>query len=42
MKIFCFLNFYDFLGYYNEGQNGGNNGGNMMYSYGLDHKKLGE
>ena len=25
-----------------EGQNGGNNGGNMMYSYGLDHRELGE
>ena len=25
-----------------EGQNGGNNGGNMMYSYGLDHRRLGE
>ena len=25
-----------------EGQNGWNNGGNMMYNYGLDHKELGE
>ena len=25
-----------------EGQNGGNNGGNMMYNYGLDHGDLGE
>ena len=25
-----------------EGQNGGNNGGNMMYDYGLDHRELGE
>ena len=25
-----------------EGQNGGNNGGNMMYNYGLDHRDLGE
>ena len=25
-----------------EGQNGGNNGGNMMYDYGLDHGELGE
>ena len=25
-----------------EGKNGGNNGGNMMYSYGLDHRRLGE
>ena len=25
-----------------EGQNGGNNGGNMTYDYGLDHGKLGE
>ena len=25
-----------------EGQNGGNNVGNMMYNYGLDHKELGE
>ena len=23
-------------------QNGGNNGGNMMYNYGLDHKELSE
>ena len=25
-----------------EGQNGGNNGGNMMYNYGLDCRDLGE
>ena len=25
-----------------EGQNGGNNGGNMMYDHGLDHGDLGE
>ena len=25
-----------------EGQNEGNNGGIMMYNYGLDHRKLGE
>ena len=25
-----------------EGQNGGNNGGIMMYNYGLDHRELGE
>ena len=25
-----------------EGQNGENNGGNMMYDYGLDHGELGE
>ena len=25
-----------------EGQNGGNNGGNMMYGYGLDHGDPGE
>ena len=25
-----------------EGQNGGNNGLNMMYNYGLDHRDLGE
>ena len=25
-----------------EGKNGGNNGGNMMYDYGLDHRELGE
>ena len=32
-----------FLWKYNcEGQNGGNNGGNMMYEYGLDHGELGE
>ena len=23
-------------------KNGGNNGGNMMYDYGLDHEELGE
>ena len=23
-----------------EGQNGGNNGGTMMYNYGLDHREL--
>ena len=23
-----------------EGQNGGNNGGIMMYNYGLDHREL--
>ena len=23
-----------------EGQNGGNNGGTMMYNYGLDHKEI--
>ena len=25
-----------------EGQNGGNNGGIMMYNYDLDHRELGE
>ena len=25
-----------------EGQNEGNNGGNVMYGYGLDHGELGE
>ena len=25
-----------------EGQNGGYNGGIMMYNYGLDHRELGE
>ena len=25
-----------------EGQNEGNNGGIMMYNYGLDHRELGE
>ena len=25
-----------------EGQNRGNNGGIMMYNYGLDHRELGE
>ena len=25
-----------------EGQNGGNNVGNMMYDYCLDHRELGE
>ena len=25
-----------------EGKNGGNNGGNMVYDYGLDHRELGE
>ena len=25
-----------------EGQNGGNNGGIMMYNYGLDHREIGE
>ena len=25
-----------------EGQNGGNNGENMMYDYALDHEELGE
>ena len=32
-----------FLRKYNfEGQNEGNNGGNMMYGYALDHGELGE
>ena len=32
-----------FLWKYNcEGQNEGNNGGNMMYDYGLDHREVGE
>ena len=25
-----------------EGKNGGNNGGIMMYNYGLDHREIGE
>ena len=28
--------------FYCEGQNGGNDDGNMIYDYGLDHGELGE
>ena len=29
------------MGFNCEGQNGGNNGGIMMYTYGVDHRELG-